>query len=574
MASPADSMPREDQVRAEQIARLVQQLPLNFAANPMAVGAYLVVYWSLFPATTLIAWAVYSQIANLSGVMLAVLHRRAPGRFTDRQWARLFTAFAFFDGLTWGVASWLFLIPESPLHTLFLGGTMLGIAAGAQVAYFSLLPAAAALTGVTMLSLCVRLLFLGGFIYYVLAGLMLVYLGLVLEIARRSNRMLLDAWRLRYQLEGSENRLRENHAQLHDLYENAPTAYASLDPSDGAILRHNAALRRLLGYDSGVLDRMRAADMAADASEIDAVIETARRGAVVDGAEIRLRRRDGHIRCVSLSVAPRLDESGTQVELRAVLVDVTERLEAEAALRRAKDEADAASRAKSDFLSSMSHELRTPMNAVLGFAQILEIDTEPPLSEKQRENVGEILRGGRHLLALINQVLDLEGVESGQVPFDLGDVPAAPLVAECLATARSLGADRGIEIVDRTRDLADTMLRADRTRLMQVLLNLLSNAVKYNRDGGTVTVTGEIADATARVTVADTGLGIPAEKHGEVFQPFSRLGIEKTGIEGAGIGLTIAKKLMAGMDGRIGFDSAPGQGSRFWIEIPLSAAIA
>lgn len=233
--------------------------------------------------------------------------------------------------------------------------------------------------------------------------------------------------------------------------------------------------------------------------------------------------------------------------------------------------ATAANQAKSEFLSRMSHELRTPMNAILGFSQLMELDDALP--EKYKEGVHEILMAGNHLLQLINEVLDLSKIESGRNDLLLEPVEIAEVVHECVSLTQPLATKRSIVI--NSAGLGTTMVRADRIRLKQALLNLLSNAIKYNRVGGSVRVEVRPAgENRLRIMVTDTGPGIPAERMNELFQPFSRLGAEVGSIEGAGLGLTITRRIIETMGGAIGVMSPGGEGSIFWIELPVDATPA
>ena len=237
--------------------------------------------------------------------------------------------------------------------------------------------------------------------------------------------------------------------------------------------------------------------------------------------------------------------------------EVTER-------RRAEAEAEAANRAKSEFLSRMSHELRTPLNAILGFAQLLELEVRQPAD---RESVEQILKGGRHLLGLINEILEIARIESGQLPLSPEPVPVGDAIQRVLDLARPLAAARGIELDTTGAALHPRHVWADQQRLQQVLLNLVSNGIKYNRDGGRLTVACDVAqDGRLRIRVTDTGPGIAPALQERLFQPFDRLGAEQRGVEGTGLGLALSKRLVEAMGGTIGVESQPSAGSTFWVE--------
>ena len=248
--------------------------------------------------------------------------------------------------------------------------------------------------------------------------------------------------------------------------------------------------------------------------------------------------------------------------------DVTERARIEKALREAKEEADRANHAKIEFLSRMSHELRTPLNAILGFGQLLERQSPNAM---QRTRVGHIISAGRHLLDLINEVLDISRIEAGRLQLSLEPVPVADTMTEVVDLMRPLAAERATKLSTGAMPDKSTHVMADRQKFKQVLLNLLTNAVKYTPSGGSVTISAERrADGHVRVIVSDTGPGIAPDKIARLFTPFERLGAERSTVEGTGLGLALSQRLMHAMKGTIGVDTAPDCGSRFWVELPCA----
>jgi PAS domain S-box-containing protein len=281
--------------------------------------------------------------------------------------------------------------------------------------------------------------------------------------------------------------------------------------------------------------------------------------------EVRYVTKDNGARWVEVHARVTRNAHGAPMGTAGVIRDVTERRCTEDALRAAREAAEAASRAKSEFLSRMSHELRTPLNAILGFGQLMELEAATP---DQQENATQILRGGRHLLALINEVLDITGIESGHLALSTEPVLVREVVEEVLDLMQPLAGVRQIELSSDPAHLFDEYVHADRQRLKQVLLNLVANAVKYNREGGKARITWEHAEAgRVRIVVADTGPGIPAEKVSRLFTAFDRLGTEST-VEGTGLGLALSKRLVEAMSGAIGIETTVGTGSTFWIELP------
>jgi signal transduction histidine kinase/ActR/RegA family two-component response regulator len=289
--------------------------------------------------------------------------------------------------------------------------------------------------------------------------------------------------------------------------------------------------------------------------------------AVPTAYEFRVRQPDGSYRWLASRSVPVLDDLGRQIRRVGVNWDVTESKNVE----RARQQAALAEReiqAKSQFLSRMSHELRTPLNAVLGFTQLLQIEARQSGHADQLAKLEHIRDAGDHLLSLINDVLDLSGLDAGEIRLSLRPVDLGELVRQSLPLLHSLAGQHGVELA--TGRLAG-VANADPTRLRQVLINLLSNAIKYNRPGGIVVVDAEASESEATLTVRDTGRGLSAEQLAKLFEPFNRFGVEHEGIEGTGIGLTIVKSLVDGMGGRIAVDSQPNEGTVFRVTLPAAS---
>ena len=277
----------------------------------------------------------------------------------------------------------------------------------------------------------------------------------------------------------------------------------------------------------------------------------------------------------------RSDEQGFVsglADLISLNIESSERKAVEIELAEAKKEADSANKAKSDFLSSMSHELRTPMNAISGFAQLLMMGASDTLDDVQRSNVAEILNASNHLLELINEILNLSKIESGNVELSIETVNSSEVILECVSLMEQMIQNRKIKMYYQFNGKEVSLeyiaslkifMHVDRVRFKQIILNLLSNAVKYNVDDGDIKVAYDVSNEIVRISIIDSGKGISEKGQNELFKSFSRLGQENSNIEGTGIGLVITKKLVNLMDGRIGVDSELNKGSAFWIEFPV-----
>jgi PAS domain S-box-containing protein len=362
--------------------------------------------------------------------------------------------------------------------------------------------------------------------------------------------------------------------------------------AQGTVIYASPAAQRLLGYPaeellhSRVFDWLHPGDLAAALREMQGVLDFSN-----DESETvwRVRHADGEWRHLAVLANNFLADpavGGVVLNIR----DVSGRTRAEAALRalnaeleqrvqqrtlelvRARDEAESADRAKSEFLSRMSHELRTPMHAILGFGQLLEGDAALALAPASRSYLREILRAGERLLGLINELLDLARIDAGHLPLKLSDVELAPLLHECLQDIAPVAQLHRVHLPDPARLSLQGRVVADRQRLKQVLLNLLSNAIKHNRRDGHVSVQTVRDGDALHISVSDSGPGLDEAQKARLFHAFERLGTERNAVDGAGIGLALSKRLVELMHGQIGLDSELGVGSRFWVRLQCAEA--
>jgi PAS domain S-box-containing protein len=374
-----------------------------------------------------------------------------------------------------------------------------------------------------------------------------------------------------------DQRLRDQQFYTRSLIESNIDALMTTDPS-GIITDVNKEMEALTGCTRDELIGAPFKNYFTDPERAETAIKLVLREKKVTDYELTARTRDGKKTDVSYNATTFYDRDRTLQGVFAAARDVTERKRNEQALQEtnvelesAKSAAEKANLAKSNFLSSMSHELRSPLNAILGFAQLMESDSPSPTSS-QKESIGQILHAGWYLLELINEILDLAMIESGRLSLSLEPVLLADVMLECRAMIEPQAQRRGIKMTFSQFDIPH-FVSADRTRLKQVFINLLSNAIKYNREQGTVEVKYTvISPERIRVSVVDTGVGLPPEKLAQLFQSFNRLGQEASSEEGTGIGLVVSKRLVELMGGVIGAESTVGVGSVFRVELISTVA--
>jgi PAS domain S-box-containing protein len=366
---------------------------------------------------------------------------------------------------------------------------------------------------------------------------------------------------------------------------------------DGKWLTANRALSSMLGYTEDEFRAMSINDITAESNssalyaQISDLIQDKIKSFQI---ERQIVGKDGTLFWGLQSVSMVRNERGVPQYFIGQVQDITNRKAVELELSRVSEQlrrekdllietaenlleaklaAEKANAAKTEFLTTMSHELRTPMNGILGFAQLLEAPVFGTLTGKQAEFVDAILRSGRHLLDLINDILELSKIESGKLPVSVERVALAPVMKSVLSSLSNMAEAQGITLVQGALGWDVTAVMADRVRLIQCLINLGSNAVKYNRAGGQATFDCERLDeGHIRIRVTDTGFGIPADRQHELFQPFNRLGAAASKIEGTGVGLALTARLVESMGGQVGFSSTPESGSAFWIDLPVFAA--
>jgi PAS domain S-box-containing protein len=369
-----------------------------------------------------------------------------------------------------------------------------------------------------------------------------------------------------------DQRLRDQQFYTRSLIESNIDALMTTDPR-GIITDVNKQMEALTGCTRDELIGAPFKSYFTDPERAEAAIKLVLSEKKVTDYELTACARDGKRTEVSYNATTFYDRDRTLQGVFAAARDVTERQrnaqalqETNVELESAKSAAEKANLAKSDFLSSMSHELRSPLNAILGFAQLMESSSPAP-TDSQKESLAQILQAGWHLLKLIDEILDLAVIESGKVSVSCESVSLAEVLSECQAMMEPQAQKRGIAVVFPRCDGEPLFVRADRTRLKQIVINLLSNAIKYNKEQGTVVVDCTTNESgRTRLSVKDTGAGLSPEKLAQLFQPFNRLGQEAGGVAGTGIGLVVTKRLVELMDGVIGVESTVGAGSVFWCE--------
>jgi len=488
---------------------------------------------------------------------------------SEGYWAKWLITGCAATGIGFGMAFFLFMESATPDQKLLTTLVLIAFSVGSMVTLSPLLVAFAAYATPIWLAWAAYHLTSGAAMGPAVLVMTVFLIAFLVVSAKRANANLVQGLVLTQENQALIASLRrsEDHARrlMHDAAE-----MMLVNDMAGNIVEANQMSCEALGYSREELLTLGVADLNEDYNPDSSLWKRLVPGQTVT-IDSEIRRKDGSTFPVEANLG-RIDLAGTP-HISALLHDVTEQRRASEETRRALAEAEAASRAKTQFLSSMSHELRTPLNAILGYSQLLLMDDDEPLDAERREQIMQIELSGRQLLSLIGDLLDLPKIESGVLVMDIEAIDIGEVVRQAIETTAPMARDRKVTLAGPAIDATAPMVEADRNRLLQVLLNLLSNAIKYNRDGGSVSVAcATTAEGLVRLSVSDTGKGIAREHFENLFRPFDRLGAEASGIEGTGIGLSIARRLIELMGGEIGVESEVGRGSTFWLELPHADA--
>lgn len=369
-------------------------------------------------------------------------------------------------------------------------------------------------------------------------------------------------------VEVAGDELAEIRSHFQAIAEFTPVAIFISELDGGKILYCNRGAGELQNTPSAQLLGTKVTDLYTHPQDRQRLVETLRETGHIRDFLLEITRRDGVQRWITLSGELVYFEG--RPSFLSAIVDVTDRVTLEDQLRTSLASSNAANAAKTRFLSSLSHELRNPLNTIMGYAQLLEMEE---LAKEQQDGVKTILSASHDLLELISELLDLSAIEAGALVLEKTSFSLTDLLRDCVTLIEPVAAERGIRIVARLGAAENVTVWSDAKRIKQILMNFLSNACKYNVDDGSIFLDVESGDGL-KISVTDTGPGIPRDKHGNMFEAFNRLGMENRHIPGTGIGLTICRELAAQLGANVGFTSEEGEGSTFWLsfaELPAGS---
>ena len=573
---PESGTIEEDRVLQEQTISLYRGLPATAAATILASIMTAAMMLPVVKRPALVSWVSALLFISISrGVLYIFYTRSAPIQSANqyRYWFRAFYLGTLLSALVWGSAGILFFIPGNTAYQAILCFVLGGMASGAVTSLSYRKLAVYTFQLAVTLPLIVNLALENRGESLTLAAMTLLILAFTslsslqfFRSTRASIILRLEAARDRKELSAARQKL-----DLH--IGNTPLGFIEWD-RQFHVIEWNDSAEKIFGYTKAeALGRHAAGlivplDMKALVDEVWNSLIAQRGGKRSDNENIT--RAGNRIQCEWYNT-PLIGSGGKVIGVASLVNDVTQQHRTTQELRKARNEAEKASLAKSEFLSRMSHELRTPLNAILGFGQLLQIDLDKMRSD-QKEQIDHIVGAGEHLLELINEVLDLVRIDSGQMELTEEEFDISNCLESIIAFLKPLADKTEIRINSRLEK--DVLILTDRLRLKQILINIVSNAIKYNREGGSIDVHLQKIPASSsesvRVEIADTGPGIKVEDQERIFEPFTRIMNNGAAIpHGTGIGLAITKQMVQLLGGRVGVESVVGEGSLFWIELPL-----
>lgn len=601
MSTPATD--NERRILIEQVKLLYRQGSSGITATPILATIAVPVLWDAINRSGLIIWYGVMMSVVALRYLLVILYRRSETQDSQVEWWRdVFTGLALLTATGWGFLGSVMFPAAGPLHQVFVIVIISGISAGAVSLLSTLRRICFPFLFLISAPLVARLVLTGEPLLMVIGATIAIYALIMFRAAQNAYQTTLQTFTLGFEnmalveelsaanaqqkaanqqlmKEAAERKQAQKELQqgrdfLELIMESAMSAIFVLD-AEGNYIRANPAGAAMAGYtvDELIGENVSLVCTPETLKRLEAnMVYIVEGRETVTGLETEIVRKDGSHRTLLMTAGP-LFEGDELIGIVGSSIDITDRKRAEEEMVAAKEEAERASDAKSEFLSQVSHELRTPLNAILGFAQLAEADAAETEDRGQAENAHEILVAGQHLLSLIDDVLDLSSIESGELSVSMEGVRLSDVVNDCLHLMRPFADDRNIAVLDNIGPKGHVVVIADLVRLKQVLLNLLSNAIKYGFKGGRVTLELDLEQSDwACLRVTDTGPGIADRDQEKLFEPFERLGARNSDIEGSGLGLALTKRLVESMGGQIRVESLLGKGSCFEVKLRRNGA--
>ncbi|PHZ86376.1 sensor histidine kinase [Paremcibacter congregatus] len=559
--------PHEDAILAEQTSQLYDTYKTAAIASLINAPILVFIMWPIIGHDILFIWLAAIILLTLARSILAYKYSvMAPPVEKARLWYRRFFVGSILASLLWGASSIVMISTDNVAHQVFLAFVLGGMAAGAVTNLTHMKALFYSYIGLTLIPLIIQFFYHDGELGFEMGTMLILYFTMLVVAGKRVHNNIIQNIRLNIEGLEREQSLQQSEHRYRTLLETATDGFF-LHDLQGNFLDVNQETCRRLGYTHDQMLKMSISEIVVGgtAESLKDTYLKLKENRTIQ-IERNFRRKDGTTFPAEVSLG--LIQLGSEEFFSVLSRDVTDRKKIEAGLIAAKKEAESANAAKSEFLSNMSHELRTPMNAILGFAQMLDLDAHD-FTATQKGNITEILDAGQHLLFLINEILDLAKIETGKLSVSMENVHLDDILQQSIPLIDVSAKARQLEILDNITGKGHAV-RADFTRLKQVMVNILSNAVKYNKINGTITLEAKLTDdQRLRIYVIDTGKGLSPDEITQLFTPFTRL--DKTNnVEGTGIGLVITKQLVELMGGTIGVESTLGEGCRFWVEFEFT----